>query len=91
MGRLEKRIFRLNDEIAALAAEEHQVAEELAFHRHLHDDAYRDAVVSDHPLDRADARETGGDVARFESVLENLRRRREKLVEKRDRLIERLG
>ncbi len=91
MGRIEKRIFRLNDEIAALAAEEHQVAEELSFHRHLHDDAHRDAVVSGHPLDRADARETSGDVARFESVLADLRKRRERLIHKRDNLIRRLG
>ncbi len=91
MSRLERKIFRLGDQIAAIERQEALVSEELAIHRHLHDDAQRDAVVSDHPLDRADARDTGADVARFERALEDLRLRRLKLVERRDRLLRRLG
>ena len=90
MGRLESKIFRLNDAIAAIQREEQLVAEELSFHRHLDDDAQRDAAVSGHPIDRADARETEGDVARFESSLRALAARREKLEAKRDRLLARL-
>lgn len=91
MRRLERKIFTLNDEIAALRRDEHLAAEELIFHRHLHDDAFRDAVTSDHPLDRADARETGADVARFERHLEELAQQRRKLEAERDRLLAKLG
>jgi hypothetical protein len=91
MGRLERQIFRLNDQIAGLRRDEELVTEELAFHRHIHDDARRDAIVSNHPFDRADARETEGDVVRFESVIEALRERRARLEAKRDRLLRRLG
>ena len=90
MRRIEKRLFRINDEIAALRRDEQLAEEELTFHRHLHDDASRDAAVSDHPLDRADARESGGDVARFERHIDRLRRRRSKLEQQRDRLIGKL-
>ena len=91
MGRIEDKLFRLNDEIARLAAEERLVEEELGFHRHLHDDASRDATVSDDPFDREDARLTGSDVARFEVQIARLRARRQKLEAKRARLLERLG
>ena len=90
MGRTEQKIFKLNDAIAAIQREEHLVTEELSFHRHLDDDARRDAAVSGHPLDRADARETAGDVARFESSLRALAARREKLERKRDKLLARM-
>ncbi len=90
MGRRETRIFRLGDEIAALVDAERQLAEELEMLRHIDDDARRDALVSESPLDRADARETAADVARAERNLTDLRRRRERLEAKRDRLIGRL-
>ncbi len=90
MGRIEQRLFRLNDEIAALRRDEERVAEELNVHRHLNDDAQRDAAVSESPLDRADARDTAADVARFESALASLRKQREKLEAKRDKLLARL-
>jgi len=91
MGRREERIFRLNDEIRALQRDEDLAAEELIMVQHLDDDAQRDAAVYDAPMDRADARETSGDVARMEVHIVNLRRERERLERKRDRLIERLG
>ncbi len=90
MGRIEQRLFRLNDEIAALRRDEERVAEELNVHRHLDDDAQRDAAVSNSPIDRADARDTAADVARFESALAALQRQREKLEAKRDKLLAKL-
>ncbi len=90
MRRLERKIFAINDEIAALRRDERLAAEELIFHQHLHDDANRDALVSDSPLDRADARETGADVARFERHIAELALRRQRLEVERDRLLTKL-
>ena len=90
MGRREKKIFEINDQILALERHRAQVAEELGVHRHLNYDAQRDAVVSGSPLDRADARETAGDVARFEAAMQDLDRRRAKLEAKRAKLIDKL-
>lgn len=90
MGRREERIFRLNEEIAAIERDEQLAREELIFHRHLNDDAQRDAAVSDSPVDRADARETAADVARFEAHLAGLANTRRKLERKRDKLLRRL-
>lgn len=90
MARRHQRLFRLNERLDRLAAEERQASAELEVHRHLDDDARRDAAVSGSPLDREDARDTAGDVARFEKVVAGLRRRRERLQAKRDRLLARL-
>lgn len=90
MGRLDKKLFRINDELAAVQRQRMLAVEELSFHRLLDDDASRDAVVSGSPLDRADARETAGDVARFETEIAALDRRREKLESKRAKLLKKL-
>ncbi len=90
MRRLERKLFRINDEIAALGEAERLATEELGFHRHLDDDARRDAAVSGSSLDRSDARETSSDVARFERHVAGLRRRRERLEARRARLLARL-
>jgi len=90
MGRLERRILKLNEEIARQRRELELVAEELRYHSHLNDDARRDAAVSDSPFDRADARATGADVARFERSQRSILERIGKLEAKRDALIERL-
>lgn len=89
-GRLERKIMRLNDEIAALAAQERQAADEATMHRHLNDDAERDFAVSGHAFDRMDAEDTRGDVARADRVVERIRASRLKLEAKRDRLLARL-
>jgi hypothetical protein len=73
MGRREERIFRINDEIAALVRDEHHAHEELIVLGHLDDDARRDAAVSDSPIDAADARATTGDVARMERHVKSSR------------------
>ncbi len=91
MRRIERRLFRINDRIEALRRDEVLTRQELEFHIHLNDDATRDAVVSDHPLDRADARETAGDVARFEAHIAELESKRRELEHRRDRLLGRLG
>ena len=91
MSRNEHRIFRINADLAELAREEEQVFEELQFHRHLFDDAQRDAVVSDHAEDRAAARQIGADVARFERAVAEVQARRAKLERKRQKLLDRLG
>jgi hypothetical protein len=90
-NRTVRKIFKLNDEIARLREEVRLTAEELSIHQHLHDDAVRDAAVSDHPFDREDERETGADVARFRRTIEGLEVRIARLEAKRDRLAENLG
>jgi hypothetical protein len=90
MRRLEKRLFKLGDEIAALRAEQNLAREELVYHQHLNDDAQRDAAGGSE-LDRADARETAADVARTEAHIEDLERKIRDKEARRDQLIERLG
>jgi hypothetical protein len=90
MKRIERRIFKINDEIAALLDAEELAVEELGYHKHLNDDTQRDAAVSGSPIDRADARETASDVARFERHIEELRDKRARLETKRARLLTRL-
>lgn len=91
MRGIEKKLLRLNGRIAELQREERLVEEELAFHRHIDDDAQRDAAVSGMPADVSEARATAADVARFERALRNLRRRRAELEERREGLLGRLG
>jgi hypothetical protein len=87
---LHQCLFRLNERIARLSAEERQAAAELEVHRHLDDDARRDAAVSESPIDREDARDTAADVTRFTRLVADLQRRRGRLEAKRDRLLARL-
>ena len=91
MRRTERTLFRLGDEIAALDEAIHLAREELIFHDHLNDDAQRDAAVSESPIDRSDARETGSDVRRMQAHIAGLEKRRLKLDEKRARLLDRLS
>ena len=91
MKRIERKLFKIGDEIQALREAERLAHEELIYHQHLNDDAQRDAAVSENPMDRADARETAGDVARFERHLQKLQDRRRELEAKQSKLIGRLG
>jgi hypothetical protein len=91
MGRREDRLFRINDEIAALRRDEHMAYEELIVLGHLDDDARRDAAGSDNPFDVADARETAGDVTRMERHVGQLQAARAGLEAKRDRMLRRLA
>ena len=87
---IERRLLRLSDEIERLRREEELTAGELGMHQHLADDAIRDAAVSDHPAERAEARQTRKDAARLESSLVDVRRKIDRLNAKRDQLLERL-
>ena len=91
MRRSERRLFRLNDELHRLRRDEGLTAGELEMHRHLDDDARRDAAVSDSPLDRADAHQTSKDVRRMEAALADIRRRIAEVEAERDRLLSTLG
>jgi hypothetical protein len=88
---IETKLFRINDAIEELRREEHLVAEELRYHQHIDDDARRDAAISDDWQDRSFARNSSADVARFEKALADVRSRREKLEQKRAKLLKRLG
>ena len=88
---IDDRAFRLSDEIAALRRDEDLAREELIMLWHLDDDAQRDLATYDLPMDRADARETSGDVDRMARHVEELMRVRAKLERKRDRLVGKTG
>ena len=88
---IEAKLFKINDDIEALQSEEALVAEELRYHRHIDDDAQRDAAVSDDWQDRSFARDTNADVQRFEKAVADVQSRRERLERKRDKLLSRLG
>ena len=91
MALLHRRLFRLNERLGRLTEDERLAAAELEVHRHLDDDARRDAAVSGNPIDREDARDTAADVARFRRLLTDLQEKRRRLEAKRDRLLARLG
>lgn len=90
MGRVERKILAINDELIGIDREEYLVREELSFHQHLNDDTQRDAAVSGNAMDRDDAKGTAQDVARFEARLQKLAARRSSLESKRNALIARL-
>lgn len=91
MSSTERRLFDLNDKLEAIGEEIRLVTEELSFHRHLADDAARDAAVYDDPIERENASLTSADVRRFEKRLAKLERQREKLQARRLRLLEKLA
>lgn len=86
MTRREIRASRLSRELEGLEEEIRLIEEELSYHRHLADDAARDAAVYDDPIERENARMTAADVDRFERQLGKLERRRVRLEAKRDKL-----
>ncbi len=90
MRRIEKKLFALNDRLAGLRHERDQVEAELSMHRHINDDAQRDAAGG-HAADRAEAHETAADVARFERHLRKLDAIEHRLEQRRRRLLGRLG
>ena len=90
MGRVERKLLAINDQLTALNEEERQVADELSFHRSLADDAARDAVVFADPIERENAAITAADVRRFERRLAKIVDQRQKLEARRARLLEKL-
>ena len=91
MSRIARKVFSINDELAALAEEERLVREELTYHQHLHDDAVRDAALSGNRVDREEAGLVGADVKRFERRLDEIATRRSRLEDRRNRLLEQMG
>lgn len=91
MGRLERRLLTIGDELERLIEEERLVGEELSFHRSLADDAARDAAVLDTPIEHENASMTASDVRRLERRLSRLAERRQKLEARRARLLEKLN
>jgi hypothetical protein len=89
--RIERRLLQVTGEIVRLRRELELVEGELGMHRHLADDAARDAVVSGAPADRAESRDVARDVARLEGAREAVVRGLERLEIERDRLLDRLG
>lgn len=91
MGKVERRLFRIADEVARLVTERDQAREELEFHRHIDDDAQRDAAVSGSNMDRLEASSTAADVRRFERRLRSIETRLGRLEDKRSRLLDELA
>jgi hypothetical protein len=86
VDRLHRRLSRLNDKIESIDQEMRLVEAELGHHRAIDEDAQRDAAVGNY-IDREEAGLTASDVRRFERSIMDLRSRRGRLVEKRDRLL----
>jgi hypothetical protein len=89
MRSVERRLLAIHDAISVATVELALTLDELTIHRHLDDDARRDAVVGG-PIEREDARITEADVARFEELAARLQRKIARLEEKRSRLLARL-
>jgi hypothetical protein len=88
--RLERRLFRLNDEIARLRRELELAEGELNMHRHLADDAERDAIVYE-GVERAESRAANKDVAALERALDRSRRDLDLAEARRAELLRKLG
>ncbi|HSL26264.1 MAG TPA: hypothetical protein VLA54_08280 [Acidimicrobiia bacterium] len=87
-SRIERRLLRVLDELADITRERALIEAELEAHRHIHDDAQRDAALGVEPLE---ATLTRDDVARFQRLLARLQGRAEVLEARRSWLLERLG
>jgi chromosome segregation ATPase len=88
--RTERRLKRVSDEIRRLRREQELVEGELGMHRHLADDAMRDAIVTGESIERAEARDASKSVTRLQAALESVRRELGRLEEERDRLLDKL-
>lgn len=82
--------MHVTDRMHSLQAERGQVSGELEFHRHINEDAQRDAVVSGTQEDRLEATSTAADVRRFEKRLVDIDKELAKLERKRQSLLAKL-
>ena len=85
----ERRLLRINDELVRLRREAELTEGELTMHRHLADDAARDAAVYE-GVERAEARDAVKDVAALTRALEATRRSIARLEERRTKLLAKL-
>ena len=90
MRRIERKIMKINDQVAALREDLRPLAEELNYHQHLDDDAQRDAALGD-AEDRALAYETNNDRLRFERLVRETQARIDKVETRRARFLTDLG
>ena len=91
MARPIDRIKGMTTQITSLALEIDQTRAEISMLEHIDDDAQRDAAASQSYVDRADARMTGADVSRMKRHAASLEKNRASLVEKRDRMVDKLA
>ena len=90
MGRTERKLLAIGDQLSSLQEEEQRVQDELSYHRSLADDAARDAAVFGNPIERENAAMTAADVRRMERRLTKLADQRMKLETRRARLLDKL-
>jgi hypothetical protein len=90
MRRIERRLFRLNDEVGRLRREVELAEGELNMHRHLADDAARDAVVYE-GMEQAESRAANKDVAALKRAVSRGHRDLERAEAKRDELLRKLS
>ncbi len=90
MGSLD-RIKGMTVQIADVDTDLDQAVAELDMLRHLEDDAARDALVSEGWDDRVDAKNARRDVDRCVKRIKGLEKDREKLVNRRSTMIDRLA
>ena len=89
MRRIERKVFALNEEVARLRREAELTEGELNMHRHLADDAARDAAL-DEGIERAESRMADRDVATLVKALERTRRDLERAEARRLELLRRM-
>jgi len=87
MRRLEKKLLKVLDELESLTTQRHLVEAELEAHRHIDDDAQRDAAMG---IDRLEALSTRSEVARFNRLLHDIVTRQGHLEATKAQLIARL-
>jgi len=87
MRRIERRLFRVGDQLKRLSDERRAIEAELDALRHIDDDAQHDAALG---FERLEATATRNDVNRFERALVELAERSERLELLRQRLLMRL-
>jgi hypothetical protein len=86
VNRNQKRLFKIHDKLKSLDHAISLVEAELEYHRHIDDDAQRDASIGNY-IDREEAKLTASDVRRFEKTLGQMTRKRDKLLAERERLL----
>ena len=89
MRKIERMLFRLNDQISETRKEMEAVAEEFRFHAGLHDEAKHNAIAG-HAVDRVHFGKIKGDRDRFARAVAKTEERLGKLERKRDRLMQEL-
>lgn len=89
LRKIERALFRLNDQISETRKEIEAVAEEFRFHAGLHDEAEHNAIAG-HAEDRVHFGKISGDRDRFARAVAKTEERLVKLERKRDKLLEEL-